>query len=59
MNKSRIFGIAVGLLIVIVFLTKIDYNDLSWFRNGTRYGVITAALFFCLSMALTWEKEKK
>ncbi len=58
MNKVRILGIVGGLFIVIVFLTRIDYNDLSWFRNGTRYGVIVAALVFCISNIVTWEKKK-
>ena len=58
MNKVRIFGIIGGLLIVIVFLTRIDYSDLSWLRNGTRYVVIVAALVFCVSNIVTWEKKK-
>ena len=58
MNKDRIFGIIGGLFIVIVFLTRIDYSDLSWLRNGTRYVVIVAALVFCVSNGLTWEKKK-
>jgi len=58
MNKDRIFGIIGSLLIVVVFLTRIDYSDLSWLRNGTRYVVIVAALVFCVSNGLTWEKKK-
>jgi hypothetical protein len=58
MNKVRILGIIGGLFIVIVFLTRIDYSDLSWLRNGTRYGVIVAALVFCVSNIVTWEKKK-
>ena len=58
MNKVRIFGIIGGLLIVVVFLTRIDYSDLSWLRNGTLYGVIVAALVFCVSNIVTWEKKK-
>ena len=58
MNKVRIFGIIGGLLIVVVFLTRIDYSDLSWLRNGTRYGVIVTALVFCVSNIVTWEKKK-
>jgi len=58
MNKVRIFGIVGGLLIVLVFLTRIDYSDLSWLRNGTRYVVIVAALTFCVSSVVTWEKKK-
>jgi len=59
MNKVRIFGIIGGLLIVVVFLTRIDYNDLSWLRNGTRYGVIVAALVFCVSNIITWKRKNK
>jgi len=59
MNKVRIFGIIGGLLIVVVFLTRIDYNDLSWLRNGTRYGVIVAALVFCVSNVVTWKRKNK
>jgi hypothetical protein len=58
MNKVRIFGIIGGLLIVVVFLTRIDYNDLSWLRNGPRYVVIVAALAFSVSSVVTWEKKK-
>jgi len=58
MNKVRIFGIIGGLLIVVVFFTRIDYSDLSWLRNGTRYVVIVAALVFCVSNIVTWEKKK-
>ena len=58
MNKIRIFGVAAGLIIVIIFLTKIDYNNLNWPRNVNYCGIIIAALFFCLCMFLTWEKKK-
>jgi hypothetical protein len=58
MNKVRIVGIVGSLLIVVVFLTKIDYSDLSWLRNGTRYGVIVAALVFSVSNIVTWDKKK-
>jgi hypothetical protein len=58
MNKVRIFGIVGGLLIFIVFLTRIDYSDLSWLRNGPRYAVIVAALAFSVSSVVTREKKK-
>lgn len=58
MNKFRIFGIVGSLLIVIIFLTKLDYNNMSWLNNGHYYVIITAALVYCVSSVVTWEKKK-
>ena len=58
MNKIRIAGIVGGILIAIVYITKLDYNNMSWLNNGHYYGVITAALVFSISNIVTWKKEK-
>ncbi len=45
MNKVRIANIIGGLLIVVIFIFKLDYSNMSWLNNGHYYGVITAVLF--------------
>lgn len=57
MNKVRIIGVVGGLVIAIVFLTKIDYNNLNCPRNLNYSAIITAALFFSISNIITWEKK--
>jgi len=57
MNKNRIAGIIGGLLIAIVFVIKLDYNNMSWLNNGHYYVVITAALVFSVSNVITWKKK--
>ena len=59
MNKIRIVGIILGLLIATGFIIKLDFGNMSWLNNGHSYVVIVAALFFSISNVLTWKKKRK
>jgi hypothetical protein len=59
MNKMRIGGIVGGLLIAIVFIARLDYNNMNWLTNGHFYVVIIAALCFSVSNAVTWKRKNK
>jgi len=59
MNKFRIGLILFGIIMIIWYLTRIDYQDLSWPNNKAGYLGIMSMLFIISSALLAIRRENQ
>ena len=57
--KFRTLLMLVAAVVIIAFLTILDYSDLSWANNSGSYLGIAAMVLLIVSMLLVRRSERK
>jgi len=58
-QKVRILVFIVALILLIINIISLNYNDLSWNTNSSHYLGIIAMFMISLSMLISYFEERK
>ena len=59
MKKFRIGFIVIAVIVIIVTITLLDYNNLSWSNNRSNYGSIILMIVIIIGMLYSnWHEGK-